>query len=67
MNIYSILGVFFGNEIIKYFDLENKYPKLSIYFKLRAKFQRYYLLWDISIMFLICILGIALNVLTFIN
>ena len=67
LNIYSILGVFFGNELIKYFDLENKFPKLAFYFKLRTKLQKYYLLWDISIMFLICILGIALNVLTFIN
>ena len=44
VTIFSLLGVFFGNDIIKLFDLENKFPRLSTFFKLRAKFQRYYLM-----------------------
>lgn len=64
-SIYNILAVLFGNEIIKYFDLENKYPKLNIFFKLRAKFQRYYLLWHISCLFVICLFGIFLDLLVF--
>ena len=66
LTLINIFAALFANEIINYFDLENKFPKLAFYFKLRTKLQKYYLLWDISIMFLICILGIALNVLTFI-
>ena len=27
--LFSIIGIFLGNELIKYFDLENKYPSLS--------------------------------------
>lgn len=42
--IISISGVLFGNEIIKYFDLENKFPSLANFFKLRVKFKRYYLI-----------------------
>ena len=41
IDIYCIL---FANEIISYFRLEKKYPKLEIFFKLRLKFQRYHLL-----------------------
>ena len=61
-SIYNILAVLFGNEIIKYFA---KYPKLNIFFKLRAKFQRYYLLWHISCLFVICLFGIFLDLLVF--
>ena len=67
LNLYSILGVFFGNELIKYFDLENKFPKLAFYFKLRTKFQRYYLIWNIFASFILCILALTLDVLTFIH
>nr|WVH38266.1 hypothetical protein [Trametes maxima] len=33
LTVFSIIGVFFGNEIIKYFDLENKYPRLNTFLK----------------------------------
>ncbi len=65
VTIFSILGVFFGNEIIKYFDLENKYPKLSTFFKVRAKLQRYYLMWNIFILLSLCIFGLFINILAF--
>jgi hypothetical protein len=41
--VFNILGVLFGNEMIKYFNIENKFPSLSSFLKLRAKFQKYYL------------------------
>lgn len=61
--IYIIMAAFFGNEIIKYLNLEEKYPKLSIFFKLRTKFQRYYLVWNIVGIIIICILGVGINLL----
>jgi hypothetical protein len=42
--VFNILIALFSNEIIKYFDLEKKYPSLDAFFKLRIKFQRYYLI-----------------------
>ena len=45
--ISDIYFVFFANEIIKYFKLEEKYPKLHIFFKLRYKFQIYNLLMNL--------------------
>ena len=62
----NILGALFGNEIIRLFKLEERFPKLSIFFSLRAKFQRYYLLWNIFIMVIVCILAICLNLLVLI-
>lgn len=65
LTVFNILGIFFGNEIIKYFDLENKYPKLYTFFKVRAMFQRYYLMWNIFVLFVVCIVGICINLLVF--
>lgn len=66
VTIFNILGIFFGNEIIKYFNLENKFPKLSNFLKLRAKLQRYYLMWNVFILFVLCIGALGINILVFI-
>lgn len=42
----SILNIFFGDKIIKYFELEIKYPKLAKLIELRRNFQHYYLISD---------------------
>lgn len=63
--LFSIIGIFMGNELINYFELEKKLPSLSRFLKLRAKFQRYYLFWDIFTIFIICLIGLTLNVLVF--
>ena len=64
--IFDILGIFFGNEIIKYFNLEQKFPKLNKFFKLRANLQRYYLMWNIFLLFVLCIFSIGIDILVFI-
>ena len=38
-SLLSIIGVLFGDYLIKNFNLENKYPKISKYIQLRQKFQ----------------------------
>ena len=63
VSITNITIILFGNEIMKYFDLENKYPSLSTFFKIRAKFQKYYLMWNVFYMFFICFIGIILDLL----
>ncbi len=62
---FNILSVFFSNEIIKFFNLESKYPKLAKFFQLRRLFQKYYLLWNISILFITCIATICIDMLVF--
>ena len=60
---FNILSAVLGNEIIKYFNLEERYPKLASFFKLRLKFQRYYLILNFSLIFIICIVSILIDIL----
>lgn len=60
---FNILTVFFSNEIIRYFSLKEKYPKLNSFFRLRQTYQRYYLMLNIIAMFIICLLVISLDLL----
>lgn len=62
---FSILSVFFGNEIIKLFNLEERLPSLSEYFKIRNKFQRYYLLSNIGIIFVLSVPMIFIDIIMF--
>jgi hypothetical protein len=59
-NIYSVL---FGNEIIKYLKLEEKYPKWNTFFKLRTQFQRYYFILNLILLICIILIAISLNLL----
>ena len=63
--VANIISVLFGNEIIRYFNLEERFPKLSIYFKLRSKFQKYYLAWNIFGIIAVSLFAIGLNLLVF--
>lgn len=55
------------NELIKYFDLENKYPKIAIFFKIRAKLEKYVLIWNIFLIFALCFVGISFNIYMFLT
>nr|WVH38158.1 LAGLIDADG endonuclease [Lenzites betulinus] len=66
-SILNILSVLLGNELIQYFKLETKYPKLAIFFRLRVKFQRYYLLYNTLYIVLVCIVSIGFNLLILFN
>ena len=63
--VFNILSVLFGFELIKYFKVEERMPKLAGFFRLRAQFQRYYLIWNVSILFTVCLFGIIVNLLLF--
>ena len=60
---FNILSAVLGNEILKYFNLDERYPKLASFFKLRLKFQRYYLILNFSLIFIICIVSILIDIL----
>lgn len=65
LTVINILSVLFGNEIVRYFNLEKRLPKLSGFFRLRATLQRYYLMWNVLILFVFCLFGIGVNLLLF--
>ena len=59
-SIFNIINIFLGEHLIKYFNLENKYPKIAYFIRLRIKLNSHlktaYLIWFV-IIFLIGILG----------
>ena len=66
LTLTNIFATLFANEIINYFDLENKYPSISGFLKLRAKFQKYYLIWNLIILLVLILGAIAINILVFV-
>lgn len=64
--VLNILAALFGNEIIKYLNLEKKYPSLTTFLKLRSTFQKYYLTWNIILMCIVCFAGIGINILVYV-
>ena len=65
LTVFSIISTLFSNELISYFNLETKYPRLGVFFRLIAKYQRYYLIWNFLTLIFICIMGIVINLLVF--
>ena len=57
----SIIYTLFGNYLINRFNLEEKYPKLNKFIKLRVKFQNYYLKINLTIIICVCLIQILLN------
>ena len=66
ITLINIFAALFANEIIKYFDLENKYPSISGFLKLRAKFQKFYLTWNILFLLVLILAAVLLNIFIFI-
>ena len=62
----NILAALFGNEIIRLFNLEQRFHRLSLFFKVRATLQKYYLMWNVLMLLFCCIFGIGVNILTLI-
>jgi hypothetical protein len=44
--LYNIGTILFGNFLITYFFLENKYPRIAKYLKYRAKLQKYSIIFN---------------------
>jgi hypothetical protein len=66
-SLISIIFIFYGDSLIKYFNLENKYPKLAKFIQLRRQFQQYYFIFNITIIILSLLLIIYVNLIVFIN
>ena len=65
ITVFNIFSVLFANEVIRYFNLEERFPRLGIFFKLRIKFQKYYLFWSVFTLFIVCLAGIGIDILLF--
>ena len=60
-NLISIIFIFFGDFLIKKFKLVEKFPSLSKIIHLRLKFQRYYLITNITMIFLVILIELVFS------
>jgi hypothetical protein len=65
--LFSIISIFYGDKLITYFDLENKFPKIAKFIQIRRKFQQYYLLMNIALIIIVLLLIIYVNIIEFIS
>jgi len=63
---FNVVSAVLGNEIIKYFKLEETFPKLAVFLRLRLKFQKYYLTLSFSLIFLLIFASILIDLLVLI-
>lgn len=61
LSLFNIFSALFGNEVIKYFKLEERLPKLASLFRLRTNLQKYSILWSALTLFVGCIFGVIVN------
>ena len=61
VTIINIFSALFANEIIKYFNLENRFPRLSLFFKIRLTLQKYYIIWNVFVLMVVCIFAVGIN------
>ena len=67
ITLINIISIFYGEKLIIFFDLENKFPKIAKFIQLRRKFQHYYLLINIALIFIVLIIIIFINIIEFIS
>jgi hypothetical protein len=67
ISLISIISIFYGEKLIIFFDLENKFPKIAKFIQIRRKFQQYYLLMNIGLIIIVLLLLIYVNIIEFLS
>jgi hypothetical protein len=62
----SLITVFYADSLIKYFKIEEKYPRIAKYIQLRRKFQQYYFFLNALLIIVFTIIIFVFNILIFI-
>ena len=65
--IVSILIIFYSNYLIERFDLEKRIPRIAVFLRYRAKFQKYYLYWNTICIIIILIVLSTTNFVLFLD
>lgn len=65
--INSVIIIYYGDLLIKYFNLEMKYPKLTRLIQLRRKILTYHLLINFIFIYIVIIIFISINLYIFFN
>lgn len=62
VSIISIIIVLYSDTLIEKYKIIERYPRLTNIIEIRRKFQKYYLIWDISVILGVLIIMISLNI-----
>lgn len=61
----AIVAIFYGDKLIKYFDLENRYPKLKKWIEYRRTFQNYFFIYNLIFIYVVIFLTVSVNIFMF--
>ena len=61
ISLYSIILILFGDKLILYFKLEDKYPRLAKFLKFRRKLQNYTITFNFILIILVLLITIFFN------
>ena len=62
LTLNSLVSAYFGNKIIQYFKLDLRFPRLAKIIEYRIKFQNYYLIFNIILLYFTTIFFIIVNI-----
>nr|AQU12787.1 helix-rich mycoplasma protein [Thelephora ganbajun] len=66
-SLISIISIFYGEKLIIFFDLENRFPKIAKFIQIRRKFQQYYFLINIGLIIIVLTIIIYINIIEFMS
>lgn len=64
-SINAITAIFYGDKIIKYLKLEDKFPKLTKWIEYRRTFQNYFFIYNIILIYVVIFLFTTVNIFMF--
>jgi hypothetical protein len=67
ISLISIITIFYGDYLTKYFKLEKRFPKLARFIQLRRQIKNVGILFNLIFTFTILIITIYINIIVFIN
>ena len=62
VSMMSIIIVLYSDTLIEKYKIVERYPRLKNIIEIRRKFQKYYLIWDISVILGVIIIMASLNI-----
>ena len=66
LSLFSIISIFIGDSITRYFKLEEKFPRLARFIEIRRKFKTFYFIIHVLLIILGILAILYINILTFI-
>jgi len=67
LSLNSLIALYFGDYLTNKFNIENKYPKIYKFIQLRRKYQVYFIIKDLTIIYIALILLTFINIILFIS